>query len=436
MVAGGPGLLHLERAYALHALLEPGRHRRRIVLCWCVPFLAALAILTHSEPTAIDSTALVQWLLLATAVSIVFRSAYGRLCRSWHRNGQLARRAALIGGGLAAEEVITGLRSHLENDIAIVGIFDDRDDARSPRSVAGCTKLGTVQTLIDFARRVRLDVLLVTLPVSAETRVAELLRKLWVLPVDIRLSAHAQQLRYRPRAYSNIGSVPFLDLFDKPIAGWSAVLKAIEDRILAALAVVLLAPLLAAIWLAVRLDSKGPAIFRQKRYGFNNELIEIYKFRSMYVDRGDPDARRLTTRDDARVTRVGRFIRRTSLDELPQLFNVLRGELSMVGPRPQAPMAGVNNTVYADIVEEYFARTKVKPGITGRDRVTSSASAGSRRSSWDCRPSSVLRFCCLQVVGCWPSSIPVSSMPIRPSSSSPAASRSAPPAGRPATSSR
>jgi exopolysaccharide biosynthesis polyprenyl glycosylphosphotransferase len=180
-----------------------------------------------------------------------------------------------------------------------------------------------------------------------------------------RLSAHTQQLRYRPRSYSNIGPVPFLDLSDKPITGWNAVVKAIEDRVLATLAIVLLAPVMALVWLAVRLESRGPAIFRQKRYGFNNELIEVYKFRSMYIDRGDPEARRLTTRDDPRVTRVGRFIRKTSLDELPQLFNVLKGELSMVGPRPQAPMAGVNNTVYADIVEEYFARTKVKPGITG-----------------------------------------------------------------------
>ena len=365
MVAGGPVLLHFERAYALHALLDPGHHLGRIVLCWLVPFLASLAILTHSGSAAIGSTALVQWLLLAATASIVFRSAYGRLCRRWHKNGQLARRAALIGGGPAAEEVLAGLKSHLETEIAVVGIFDDRDDARSPPSVAGCTKLGTVETLLDFARRVRLDVLLVTLPVSAEGRVIELLRKLSVLPVDIRLSAHAQQLRYRPRAYSNIGSVPFLDLFDKPIAGWNAVLKAAEDRFLAAFAIIFLAPLMAAIWLAVRLDSKGPAIFKQKRYGFNNELIEVYKFRSMYADRGDPDARQLTIRGDPRVTRVGRFIRRASLDELPQLFNVLKGELSMVGPRPQAPMAGVNNTVYADIVEEYFARTRVKPGITG-----------------------------------------------------------------------
>jgi lipopolysaccharide/colanic/teichoic acid biosynthesis glycosyltransferase len=134
---------------------------------------------------------------------------------------------------------------------------------------------------------------------------------------------------------------------------------------IALMAIVVLAPLLAAVWLAVRLDSKGPAIFKQKRYGFNNELIEVYKFRSMHFDQTDPTAKKLTIRNDPRVTRLGRFIRKTSLDELPQLFNVLRGELSMVGPRPHATNANVNDTEYSEIVEEYFARTRVKPGITG-----------------------------------------------------------------------
>ncbi|HKQ95837.1 MAG TPA: undecaprenyl-phosphate glucose phosphotransferase [Aestuariivirgaceae bacterium] len=365
MVAGGPALLHICDGYPMHGLLYPRRHLRRIVLSWSVPFCAAAAIVLNSSSPAIGLFALLGWYLLVLFASIAFRFAYGGLCRVWNRKGQLSRRAALVGGGAAAEELIAGLRGDLREDIAIVGIFDDRDDARSPPSVAGCMKLGTVETLLDLARRVRIDLLLVTLPVAAERRLLELLRKLWVLPVDIRLSAHTQQLRYRPRSYSNIGPVPFLDLSDKPITGWNAVVKAIEDRVLATLAIVLLAPVMALVWLAIRLESQGPAIFRQKRYGFNNELIEVYKFRSMYADRGDPEARRLTTRDDPRVTRVGRFIRKTSLDELPQLFNVLKGELSMVGPRPQAPMAGVNNTVYADIVEEYFARTKVKPGITG-----------------------------------------------------------------------
>ena len=212
----------------------------------------------------------------------------------------------------------------------------------------------------------RVDLLLVTFPVTAENRLLRLLRKLWVLPVEIRLSAHTQKLRYQPRTYSRIGDVSFIDLFDKPIAGWDALVKSIADKVIASRAAFLLAPVMAAVWTAVKLDSRGPALFRQKRYGFNNELIEVYKFRSMFVDQTDHTAKRMAVRGDPRVTRVGRFIRKTSLDELPQLFNVLKGELSLVGPRPHATNANAERRrIFDEIVEEYFARHRVKPGITG-----------------------------------------------------------------------
>src|SRR5207237_9325377 len=133
------------------------------------------------------------------------------------------------------------------------------------------------------------------------------------------------------------------------------------DKLVGGLALLAAAPVMALIALAIRLDSRGPIFFKQKRYGFNNELIEVFKFRSMYADQADPNAAKLVTKGDPRVTRVGRFIRKTSLDELPQLFNVMRGELSLVGPRPHALQAKAAGQLYHDVVDGYFARHKVKP---------------------------------------------------------------------------
>lgn len=115
----------------------------------------------------------------------------------------------------------------------------------------------------------------------------------------------------------------------------------------------------------VRLSSAGPVLFRQRRFGFNNQLIDVYKFRTMYIDQTDENAERLATRNDPRVTPLGRFLRRSSLDELPQIFNVLKGDMSIVGPRPHAIAAKASDMLYQDVIQEYAARHRVKPGITG-----------------------------------------------------------------------
>jgi len=142
-------------------------------------------------------------------------------------------------------------------------------------------------------------------------------------------------------------------------------LKDTMDRAIALVAIIMLFPVMLAVGLAVRIESKGPIIFKQKRFGFNNELIQVFKFRSMYTDMADVSAAKLVTKNDPRVTKVGRIIRKTSLDELPQLFNVLTGQLSLVGPRPHATQAKAAGELYDEVIDGYFARHKVKPGITG-----------------------------------------------------------------------
>jgi lipopolysaccharide/colanic/teichoic acid biosynthesis glycosyltransferase len=231
------------------------------------------------------------------------------------------------------EALVEALAAQKDTDVHLVGLFDDRGDEGSPLVYGGLQKLGSVDQLIEFARRTRIDLVIFSLPISAESRILQMLKKLWVLPVDIRLSAHSNKLRFRPRAYSYIGNLPVLDVFDKPITDWDVVMKWLFDKFVGGMLLLGAAPVMALTALAIKLDSRGPVFFKQKRYGFNNELIEVYKFRSMYVDQCDAAASKLVTKDDARVTRVGRFIRKTSLDELPQLINVVLKGISRSSAR-------------------------------------------------------------------------------------------------------
>ncbi|NLS20902.1 undecaprenyl-phosphate glucose phosphotransferase [Rhizobium sp. P40RR-XXII] len=358
--------LQIADAYQIPILRAPHRFLHRILGSWAAAFAVMAVALTPFDINNIYSIRLLGlWLAAGAGFLLVTRLLFAYGIRNWGRNGIMERRAVIIGGGEPAKELIRALEHQPDNDIRICGIFDDRGEKRSPVMVAGYPKLGTVGELVEFARLVRVDMLIIALPISAEDRILQLLKMLWVLPVDIRLAAHANKLRFRPRAYSHVGAVPMLDIFNKPIRDWDGVAKRIFDIFFSLVALALLWPVMLGAAIAVKATSKGPVLFMQKRHGFNNEIIKVFKFRSMYTHMSDPTARNAVTKNDPRVTSVGRFIRKTSIDELPQLFNVLLGSLSLVGPRPHAVLAASHNRTYADVVEGYFARHRVKPGVTG-----------------------------------------------------------------------
>jgi len=364
----GSATIQALRGYTITSLRRPFAALARVWGALGGLFLTLYA-LAHSFDwdTLAARTWFVSWFWFSIGVLTLARLVAGAVVWRLAETGRFERRAVVVGAGSPyAPDVMRELAYADGSEARIVGMFDDRSDDRAPPWVEGVPKLGNVDDLVDFARRARIDLVIFALPMGAETRILEMLRKLWVLPIDVRLSANANRLRFRPRSYSYIGRAAFLDVFDRPLGDWDLALKAAFDRIVGALALLILSPVMLAAAIAVKLDSRGPILFKQMRYGFNNELVAVYKFRTLRVEATDATAEKLVTVGDSRVTRIGHFLRRTSIDELPQLFNVVfLGDLSLVGPRPHAINARAADRLYDEAVENYFARHRVKPGITG-----------------------------------------------------------------------
>jgi Undecaprenyl-phosphate glucose phosphotransferase len=365
---GGLLAMLLLRSFRLHTVgtLERPRFGDHLRLsgAWLMTLGLMLAIAFVAKASDDYSRG---WFLLWAAAGVFLlsaeRTALGLLLTRRGRRSVVARRIAIVGSGMLAERLVRELQAGSERP-EIVGAFDDRIRRRGP-DVAGVPVLGTIDELIARAQKTPVDEVIIALPWSAERRILSVRNRLAILPADIRLGPDMVGFAIPHMGITQLGSVPLVDLQSRPLRDWDVVLKAIEDYAVATLALIVLALPMALVALLIRLDSPGPALFRQRRHGFNGDTIDVYKFRTMHHDLGDPTGRIQTVRNDPRITRLGRFLRRSSIDELPQLFNVLEGKMSVVGPRAHALIMRAGERLYHEAVHNYAVRHKVKPGITG-----------------------------------------------------------------------
>jgi len=352
----------LGRLYEFQALTRPSIQIGRLTMSWIAVMLSLIALAYFTKTSEAFSRAFVLgWMAASYAGFVIVRLGLLLPIERWRQSGRLSLNVAVIGAGEVGRQLVRQIHARGEGQWRIVGIYDDRR-TRVPPEIEGHPVLGTVDDLVRATRDGTIDEIIVALPWRASPRIGEIVKKLKSVPVNVKLCPESLPWNLPVRGFRMVAAVPMLAALERPLSGWSIVVKMLEDRVLAGILVVVLAPLLALIALAIRLDSPGPVLFRQHRYGFNNEAITVFKFRTMFHDRpedpGVPQARR----NDPRITRIGGFLRRSSLDELPQLFNVLRGEMSLVGPRPHAV---AHNEQYAKMIDDYLSRHRVKPGITG-----------------------------------------------------------------------
>lgn len=308
----------------------------------------------------------VTWLSASFTMILAARGIAQAVLARMTRAGRFDRRVAVFGAGTVSRRVHDQL-SDPASGVFFAGVYDDRagEDRLNPE---GLTVAGKFDELLAAAYAGEIDDIIIALPQAADGRIATIARKLEQAPCNVHIVTHiASDLISGPGRHrvSQIGPVGLLDVKEKPLSDWSPLVKRAEDIIVASFGLAIALPLLAVAAIAIKLESKGSIIYRQRRRGLNRQVIDVLKLRTMTVTEDDSEIRQ-AVEDDARITRVGRILRRTSIDELPQLWNVLKGEMSVVGPRPHAL---VHDEKFSRMLEEYANRHQVKPGITGLAQV-------------------------------------------------------------------
>jgi putative colanic acid biosynthesis UDP-glucose lipid carrier transferase len=302
------------------------------------------------------------WFVLAPFFVSIWRTAATLGLRELRTHGYNRRGAAIIGMTALGEQLALQMQAVPSLGLQVYGFYDDRAEERChpiPESLG--TYAGSLKDAVNAAKTGEIDLIYIAFPLRAEPRISELLRELSDTTASVYLAADFFVFDLLHARWGALGGVPTVSLHETPFYGVDGWLKRIEDMVLGTLILMIIAIPMLIIGICVKLTSPGPAVFRQRRYGLNGEVIHVLKFRSMTVTEDGSDIKQ-AIEGDARVTPLGAFLRRTNLDELPQFLNVIKGTMSIVGPRPHAV---AHNELYRKKIRGYMLRHKVKPGITG-----------------------------------------------------------------------
>ncbi|HEU5280667.1 MAG TPA: undecaprenyl-phosphate glucose phosphotransferase [Gammaproteobacteria bacterium] len=301
------------------------------------------------------------WMLGAYGLLVLYRGSLIILLRTMRAHGMNERRVVIMGAGALGVKFAESVQQALWTGFRIVAFIDDNAEAK-PAFIHNIPVLKTPTDLSAFMKEKRADEVWLALPLRAEARVKEMIYALRHETISMRFVLDIFGLDLLNHRIADVAGFPVLDIRTTPMVGINRLVKAVEDRVVAALILLVISPLLLLIALGVKLSSRGPVFFKQKRLGWDGRVINVYKFRTMVVHAEAAGQVTQASAHDPRVTPFGRFLRRTSLDELPQFFNVLQGRMSIVGPRPHALS---HNEQYKEVVDTYMQRHRVKPGITG-----------------------------------------------------------------------